>query len=402
MNTSWFTLYENTFLWLKGNVGLVYNAENRNRFLFNLSDKIKKICDQLLDIESLYTAELIEEEINDKEINQWIHSLINIQAGYLSLNVEFDKRPVSLMPILKVQDNIEYFEGQQELGFKGKILQNLHELTFYINGSEWGNTEYFKQTIFPVRSNFALERSKIRSFIKNGRSLFLFNVNLVGDIFSYSDFEELINDISELSIQLTLYIPIKEFLNNMEMIKDIKLPIDARINILVDRVFDVSLLKDFPLLFSLIVFVFSDKDFSLYSSIFNTFSLDMDIRLIPIYNKENLSFFKSNVFMQKEDIDNICLSKNDIFIRQALNVDDFGKLTIMPDGKVYANVNMPSLGTIDDSTYSIVYKEFTSGQSWFKLRTQAPCTNCIYQWLCPSPSNYEIVLDRPNLCSVKN
>ena len=127
-----------------------------------------------------------------------------------------------------------------------------------------------------------------------------------------------------------------------------------------------------------------------------------DIRFIPIYNKENISFFESNVFMEKEDIDNICLSKNDIFIRQAINAGDFGKLTIMPDGKVYANVNGLSLGTIDGSPYSIVYKEFIDGSSWFKLRTQIPCNNCVNQWLCPSPSNYEIVIDQPNLCHMNN
>ena len=95
------------------------------------------------------------------------------------------------------------------------------------------------------------------------------------------------------------------------------------------------------------------------------------------------------------------LSKNEIFIRQAININDFGQLTVMPDGKVYANVNTPSLGTVDDSPYSIVYKEFTNGQSWFRLRTQAPCENCIYQWLCPSPSNYETVIGQPNLCHLE-
>lgn len=402
MKTHWFTLLEDTFLWLKGNKVLVYNAENKNRVLFSLSDKLEKICYRLLEIENLSTVELTDEDVNDEEISQWIHSLINIQAGYLSLNVEFDKRPVSLMPVLKVQDDREYYEGQQELGFKGKILQNLHELTFYINGSEDGDAEYFKQTIFPIRSNSVLERTRIRSFIKNSRSFFLSNVNLVGDFFSYSDLEELVNDISELSVRLTIHILLKDFLNHVQEIKEIKWPTDTSINILVDTVFDISSLKDFSLPFSLTVFIFSEDDFLRYSSLFDTFSLVQDIRFIPVYNGENMSFFESNVFMEKDDMDNVVLSKNEIFIRQAINIGDFGKLTIMPDGKVYANVNMPSLGTIDDSPYSIVYKEFIDGESWFRLRVQNPCKNCVYQWLCPSPSNYEIVIDRPNLCHMRN
>ncbi|MDR0604730.1 MAG: hypothetical protein LBG80_10545 [Bacteroidales bacterium] len=164
MKKHWFTLHGNTFLWLKDNTGLVYNAENKTQFIFPLSDKIEQKCHQLLKIDNLYTIELTDEAINDDEINQWINSLVSIQAGYLSLNVEFDKRPVSLKPVLKVQDNKKYYEEQHKLGFKGKILQNLHELTFYINGSEHGNNEYFKQTIFPVKSCRDLNGSKIRLF----------------------------------------------------------------------------------------------------------------------------------------------------------------------------------------------------------------------------------------------
>jgi pseudo-rSAM protein len=68
---------------------------------------------------------------------------------------------------------------------------------------------------------------------------------------------------------------------------------------------------------------------------------------------------------------------------------------------VYADVNQTPLGTIDDTVYSIVYKEFTDGKSWFKVRNLTPCKDCIFQWLCPSPSNYEIAIGRPNLCHVK-
>ncbi|MDR1223231.1 MAG: TIGR04150 pseudo-rSAM protein [Tannerella sp.] len=402
MKKHWFTLHGDTFLWLKDNTGLVYNAENKTKLLFYLSDKIEKICHQLLKIDNLYTAELTDEAINDDEINQWINSLINIQAGYLSLNVVFDKRPISLNPILKVQDNKNYYEEQHKLGFKGKILQNLHELTFYINGSEHGNNEYFKQTIFLVKSCQVLNSSKIRSFIKNSRNPFLSNINLVGNLFSYSGFERLINDISDFSVQSTIHIMIKDFLNNAQKIKDIKWPVHTQFNVLVDTVFDISYLQDISFPFSFTIFVFSEDDFMQFSSMFEAFSAGQNIRFIPLYNKENLPFFESNIFIEKDELDKIDLSKNEIFMRQAFNIEDFGKLTVMLDGNVYANVNALLLGTIDDSPYSIVYKEFTKGQSWFKLRDQAPCDNCIYQWLCPSPSNYEIVFDRPNLCHVKN
>jgi pseudo-rSAM protein len=88
-------------------------------------------------------------------------------------------------------------------------------------------------------------------------------------------------------------------------------------------------------------------------------------------------------------------------MHQTLNTNDFGKLTILPNGSVYSNVNMEPLGTIENTVYSLVYKEITKGQSWFRIRDQAPCYDCVYQWLCPSPSNYELVIGKPDLCHIK-
>ena len=402
MENNWFTLNSDTFLWLKDSVGLVYNAENKRQFIFYVSDKIKKICLQLLEVDNLYTVGFSDELINDNEINQWINSLIAIQAGYLSLGIESDKRPVSLKPILKVQDDKKYYEEQHKLGFKGKILQNLHELTIYMNGSEYGSDEYFKQTIYPIRSKLVLDDLKVRSFIKNSRNFFLSNINLVGNPVSYLGFERLISDIIEFNIQCTIYIMLNDVRDNIQKLKKIEWSDNIRFNILIDVSFDILCLQDLPFQYTMTFLVFSESDFIQFSNLLDNFSKTHDFRFIPLYNKENLSFFESNVFVEKEEMDKIDLSKNEIFIRQAFNIEDFGKLTVLPDGNVYANVNMIPLGTIDDSSYSIVYKEFISGQSWFRLRDQVPCDNCIYQWLCPSPSNYEIVLDRLNLCHVRN
>lgn len=202
--------------------------------------------------------------------------------------------------------------------------------------------------------------------------------------------------------RISIHMLINDFLNNIQEIKEREWPTNIQFNLLIDTVFDISYLQNISTPFSVTIFLFSEEEFMQFSSIFEMFSAVKNIRYIPLYNKSNLSFFESNVFMGKDDMDKIDLSKNEIFMRQAFNAEDFGKLTVMSDGNVYANVNALPLGTINDSPYSIVYKEFTNGKSWFKLREQTPCSNCIYQWLCPSPSNYEIVIERPNLCHVKN
>jgi len=96
------------------------------------------------------------------------------------------------------------------------------------------------------------------------------------------------------------------------------------------------------------------------------------------------------------------MTMKDFFARQAMNLYDFGKITILPNGDVYANLNHPSLGNIHvNNIQEILHKEVEEGKSWFRVRNQAPCTDCVYQWICPSPSNYEIAIGRSNLCHVK-
>jgi pseudo-rSAM protein len=192
----------------------------------------------------------------------------------------------------------------------------------------------------------------------------------------------------------------QDFLDNTQKIKNINWPPHIQFNILIDSAFDFSFFGNISFPFSITAFVFSEQDFMYFTDRVESFSIRKNIQIIPLYSKKNLFFFESNVFTEKGDLENINLLKNEIFMRQALNTGDFGKLTIMPDGQVYANVNKPALGNIDDSPYSIVYKEFQEGKSWFRIRNQAPCTDCIYQWLCPSPSSYEIVIGRPNLCHI--
>ena len=124
-------------------------------------------------------------------------------------------------------------------------------------------------------------------------------------------------------------------------------------------------------------------------------------RLKPVYTGSNIRFFEENVFLSKEDILSVHQTVKDIFSHQAINVYDYGKINIISNGDVYANLNHEVLGNIYvDNIYEIVQKEVSKGESWFRIRDQAPCSNCVYQWICPSPSDYEILIGRPNLCSV--
>jgi pseudo-rSAM protein len=145
----------------------------------------------------------------------------------------------------------------------------------------------------------------------------------------------------------------------------------------------------------------SDEDYRQTERILEQYQIEQ-YQLKPVYTGKNIAFFEENVFLTKEDILSTSMSIKDFFFKQNMNTNDFGKINILPNGDVYANLNHPVLGNITtQSIDEIVSRELEEGKSWLRVRDQVPCNNCLYQWICPSPSDYEIIIDRPNLCHIK-
>ena len=153
--------------------------------------------------------------------------------------------------------------------------------------------------------------------------------------------------------------------------------------------------------FEYIFYVSSIEDYQHAEQFVERFKIKK-YRLKAVYTGENMDFFEKNVYLTRENILSTPMSIKDFFTNQLMNLFDFGIINIMPNGDAYANVNHPALGNIyTQSIYEIVYKEIEEGKSWLRIRNQEPCNDCVYQWLCPPPSDYEIAIGRPNLCHVK-
>jgi len=50
---------------------------------------------------------------------------------------------------------------------------------------------------------------------------------------------------------------------------------------------------------------------------------------------------------------------------------------------------------------NIIEKELIENTTWCVIRNKTHCYNCIYQFLCPSISGYEWVINKNNLCKIK-
>jgi len=122
----------------------------------------------------------------------------------------------------------------------------------------------------------------------------------------------------------------------------------------------------------------------------------------PYFDGQNLNFFIENVFVSREEILAANPNQQQLFSRITINETDFGKFAITPMGEVFANLNDSPVGDATQQSFvHLVHLELDRGISWSRTRGKVtPCNDCLYQFLCPPVSSYEIYMNRFNFCDV--
>lgn len=72
MKKFWLVLFPETFLWIKGSIGIIYNSKNFEYFTFRRSDEQNKLCETLIDLDSLYSVEITEKLLCNNNVKEWI------------------------------------------------------------------------------------------------------------------------------------------------------------------------------------------------------------------------------------------------------------------------------------------------------------------------------------------
>ncbi|CDN30542.1 hypothetical protein BN938_0437 [Mucinivorans hirudinis] len=119
----------------------------------------------------------------------------------------------------------------------------------------------------------------------------------------------------------------------------------------------------------------------------------------PIYD-DNDQFFVDNVLLDLEDIRDCKLSKREVFAHIAVNVNYFGILTITADGGIYSDLWSEAVGSIERPLGEAIFCEMERNHLWRRVRDNDVCSQCLYQWLCPSPFTYEQVMGRKTICKL--
>ncbi len=410
--TYWLVLEPYTYLSFTHQGVLVYNTldgssiESQERPVVDLLHTMNEQSEGLIQIKGSDFKDEIIESFIVKLRDHFMGDIIDCSLS--------EGSPIQLMPILNLQNSVERLKAGQEHGAGENILTHLHELLFFLDDPDAFPTKYYPTTLnsfIPGYTN-SNDLSDFQ-YIKNCLTQLPYNKKdltlnfIMKDIFPDEDLEALmhflngfmakkifsfryddenisekyIRKINEKKINLDIYIgfPIKN--NQLKSISQLLMREKSEPN----YVFTVS----------------SEEEMQIAEEIIARLEMQ-HYSLIPVYTGHNSLFFEKHIFLSKEEILSMPVSMRKIFIHKSLNAESFGKLIILPSGAVYSNLFSDKVGSIQDcSLLNLLHNEVTSNYSWFKIRDYKPCNNCSYQWLCPSPSNYEVLLNKKNLCHVK-
>lgn len=384
-------IYPDVFIWEKGNDVIIYNSRSFKSHVFKPAHPdLAALCRLLNDPDNLYEIP-IDRDCAGDAIDDFVEIVVSERFGDI---VDRNAPTISLPPLLNIQSQMKKNYGEIE---EDVMLEYFTDLTIYPGGGETDHPDYFRQTCFPISSRTQLPNGLIIDFLKRSKTPYLRNIKLVvshvgGYLYELIDFLESygVNTVIYMSEDdMSAILAVKNRINSPD--KHVRLVRSGCAE--PDGFYDG--LEDFGFNF----LIRSEREYEKYESDIERYGIH-DFSFIPVYDN-NPEFFENNVFLTEDDIKSSRLSKRRIFMNQSVNSNFWGSFTLMPDGKIYSDVNKPAVGSLEDNIYTLIGREMRENHSWRYIRTHKPCSDCLYQWLCPSPSSYEIVIGRPNLCFVK-
>lgn len=381
-NAYWFLIEPYVYINMINDKALLYNTLDGN-FLETEDSDILLLLKEMLKKNNSGIAYLKGEIYNRESVKSFIEDLRRYYMGDIIDTRLSDNKPIQLLPYCNFKYEHEVYKKQNFTPYSN-ILDKLFEINFHLD--MLSSIEKFMPLLSSIPENICLrfsiqencdESKYFRKFIETYPALKCLS-------FSYKNLPKV----------------------NLTSLKNIQ---NIQIRIIMDFPIDIviwekskSIIDGFECAIEYVVDVRSEKEYDYFETFFHKNHIDA-YQIRPTYTGENMDFFKKCVFLDKEDILSSDLSIKDIMANQAINIYDFGKINILENGDVYANIHHPKLGNIFEETiYELVQKEVDKGCSWFRIRNQHPCNQCLYQWLCPSPSDYELLLNRPNLCNICN
>lgn len=411
----WFFIETYVHIALKGDSLLLYNTLTGKTLMLSgeRNGKIIKLVKRMKSSGNLLVVLLTAAQLKDPVISEFIGSVRAAFMGDLIDTSYSAGKPVQMQPVVSIDEDIR----QQKKGTDGPevkdVLENLVEIFLYIDNSCGRNCSICKDAYrqFPCctegeKGRGELHISKIKSVIEEITHSSLVNLNILGgDIFKYSDFKALTGMINHLNVRKTYHAHYLNIVEDGTLLKFLN-PRYSRLKILTPFPVEEEKLKDAcriarnnRIKYEVAFILQSSGEFEDAEVLVSSLELEA-YSYQPFFNGENLDFFLEGVFTGREEILESKPEMKEIYANSVVNRSNFGRLTVLANGNIYANVNASRLGVLGkESVNDALYKELLYGKSWRRIRKHLePCKRCIFESLCPPVSNYSFAIGKPNLC----
>jgi pseudo-rSAM protein len=401
----WFSLKSHVYVEFKKEKILLYNTQTGNYIETALEEAVTLIS-QMYEPKNLGVTLLSKEQQSNFTIQNFVQEVLEKQIGDL-LDVEkVPQKPVRLVPILNLQKDVDRLKKNKEDSILlGKdILNYLLEVNIYLTDNCNKDCLFCKDYCKQIHcctannSNQKLSIEDLENIFRQIKYSTVGKVNILGgNILENKEMLRKFSDSYENILHYFLYYENykkDEFIDSQNLELIVNFPVNKPVlkNV-------ASIINKEKATFHFIIE--NEEQYNEAEELINLFNIEKyDIQ--PFFTGKNLNFFSENIFLSKEDIFFKTFQMREIFRNQKLNSNFFGTFHILADGTVKANMNTPSLGNIKTDTFlNLIYNEMIDNTAWRKVRDSHPCNECIYQFMCPSPSDYERAIGKPNLCHIK-
>ena len=329
--------------------------------------------------------------------------------------------PFQMTNIINIQrDEAKLRTGDSNsLSLGEKIMSYLKEVNIVLNNTK--NEAFlinaYKQ--FPYcctnqNNDKELDFNSIINFLSTVNLNELSNINIAGsDISSYKHIKNFIRYLEPFKLTKNLFLHIDILSKNLSTYKSLLFDINNKywFKVLIfvkakkldsNKIEEcIEMLSAIKVKFKFYFIIEDEGDYYKTEDVIKKMKIK-SFSISPFFNGKNLEFFKENVFLTKEDILSQKLDLKRINMLKKMNPNFFGKVYIDNLGKIYTNVNLPSVGTINQvSASDVLHTELDNKRSWFDVKaTNRICSGCLYNSICPPKSNYEYFFNKSNLCTI--
>lgn len=395
-------------------------CSNGKAFFYNTLDGSKLIFDEpiiigltqrLLNVNELYSIAITNEEVSKEPLRSHIQQLRKYFMADIVNADSYSKKPATLVPRCKIVHDFEKFTTDQFIVPVNQLIY-LSTLNLFLNYST-DNVALFNknnlQFLAPIggKSEYMLSLSEIKLIVEQAKNSGLTKLNIIiGNLSDLNKISEIINYLNTIPVLKSYYIMANDFLNNKTLFEKINNDYND-LHLIIDCLNTVNegflhSLTDSQIQNTEFEFVVrSNEEYKLCDEFIFKHCIPK-FSFAPYFIKSNIDFFKENIFIDEDALFSEIHTMKSIFIKQKINTNFFGTLNILPEGDIYSNLLGLKHGNIRmNQLHEVIESELTIGTTWRNTRHKVePCKNCVNNVFCPPISNYELVLNKYNLCNL--